>query len=84
MILLLFHSMCVLEEQYVFLSWLKPAGVPSPQISQKIVMKADDVVPTFVLLNIFRANLGQHFLIGNNKSKLTQANFFNEVHEVPV
>ena len=60
MIFLLFHSMCVLEEQYVFLSWLKPAGGPSPPISQNFDMKADDVVPTFVLLNICRANLSQH------------------------
>ncbi len=54
MICLLFHSMCVLEEQYVFVSWLKPVVLIFD-------MKADDVVPTFVLLNIFRADLGQHF-----------------------
>ncbi len=42
-------------------------------------MKADDVVPTFVLLNIVRANLCQHFLIGNDKNKLTQVNFFNDL-----
>ncbi len=54
MIFLFFHSMCVLEEQNVFLSWLKPVVLI-------FGMKADDVVHTFVLLNMFRANLGQHF-----------------------
>ncbi len=78
----LFHSICVLEEQLIFChgsSQCYVVGGPSPPISQTFDMKADDVVPTFVLLNIFRANLGQHVLIGNNKNKLTQVNFFNDL-----
>ena len=50
------HSICVLEEQLIFChgsSQCYVVGGPSPPISEKFDMKADDVVPTFVLLNIF-------------------------------
>ena len=70
------HSICVLEEQFIFVMAQAGAtllGVRHPQFLKLFGMKADDVVPTFVWLNIFRVNICQYFVIGNTKHKLTRS-----------
>ena len=56
-------------------------GVRHPQFLNCFDMKVDDVVPTFVLLNLFRANLCQYFCNRQYYKQINQVNFFN-VHEV--